>query len=279
MSSIEFYIPQDQYDQLPLFVRQFFPKNEFSVGHLLSQGTKKTNAGRAAGWRGAGLFMAPNDSIGLYNVCGSETQYCKAACLSKGKRMGLARAHKALIARNLYYGFHRQAFRERLVDELASMAWSAKRNWMKACCRLNGTSDIAYESTAEGHFLQALMILFPKIKFYDYTKHFGRMLPGYSAAHGIENYDLTFSHSGTNWKKCLTVLNDKQNVSVVFPKTKILPSKYRGWPVVDGDIDDLTFRHPKGVIIGLRQKKAYRNPGKPGWVERQEVGPFVAEAK
>jgi hypothetical protein len=40
-------------------------------------------------------------------------------------------------------------------------------------------------------------------------------------------------------------------VAVVFDK---LPETYLGKPVIDGDVSDLRFLDPKGVIVGLKAK-------------------------
>ncbi|MGA1037994.1 MAG: hypothetical protein ACO3VQ_09310, partial [Ilumatobacteraceae bacterium] len=41
-----------------------------------------------------------------------------------------------------------------------------------------------------------------------------------------------------------------------LPRGAPLPQFYHGIPVVDGDIDDLRFLDPAGVIVGLRFKVA-----------------------
>jgi hypothetical protein len=48
------------------------------------------------------------------------------------------------------------------------------------------------------------------------------------------------------------------NVAMVFDK---LPETYKGFKVINGDLDDLRFLDEKNVIVGLKYKK---NTGKGG---------------
>ena len=82
---------------------------------------------------------------------------------------------------------------------------------------------------------------------YDYTKNylrFDKILPS--------NYHLTFSRSETNEIKALELLNAGYNVAMVFDA---LPESYKGFKVVNGDLDDLRFKDEKNVIVGLKYKK------------------------
>lgn len=273
MTQIRFSIPQEAYDALPELVRSLFPENRFTVSSLVTSNVTKFRRGHESGWLAAGIYMAPSDTMGLYNVCGSESEFCRATCLGKGKRLGLVPGHRALIARSLYWHFHKPEFQALALKELVGKRRAAEREGLQFCIRMNGTSDIAHESFAEGHFLQAVLSKFPGVPVYDYTKHFGRVLPGYRRANGVERYHLTFSHSGTNWELCERALEQGVNVAVVFaPK---VPAEYRGRVVIDGDANDLRFLDPPGVIVGLKQKKSYRHPTENGWVTPEEAGPFV----
>jgi hypothetical protein len=52
------------------------------------------------------------------------------------------------------------------------------------------------------------------------------------------------------------ILDKGGNVAVVFRGE--LPTSYLGFPVVNGDVNDLRFLDPKGVIVGLVEKYAYQ---------------------
>jgi hypothetical protein len=111
--------------------------------------------------------------------------------------------------------------------------------------RLNGTSDINWERYS---VIQA----FNKVQFYDYTKNYFRMnlfLDGKLPS----NYSLTFSRSETNENDCISILKRGGNVAVVF-RSKVLPTHWQGFPVINGDENDLRFLDPKGVVVGLTAK-------------------------
>ncbi len=83
-----------------------------------------------------------------------------------------------------------------------------------------------------------------------------------------DNYHLTFSRSEeTSDDRMLRILHKGGNVAVVFRGS--LPKTYLGYPVVDGDENDLRFKDPKGVIVGLVEK---------GLAKKDETG-FVVEPK
>jgi hypothetical protein len=135
--------------------------------------------------------------------------------------------------------------------------------------RINGTSDIRWERVLPEVFSD-----FPEVAFYDYTKLSVRFLP----RHGIEpaplppNYSLTFSYSGDNAAEAEAVLKRGGNVAMVFDirptigkihmapmvTRASLPGSRYSYPVVDGDLHDLRFMDPHGVIVGLRAKGALR---------------------
>jgi hypothetical protein len=123
---------------------------------------------------------------------------------------------------------------------------------------LNGTSDLPWERIDP-----SLFALNPDVTFYDYTKIAGRFrgLPA--------NYHLTFSRSETNDRIARSwLILGAGNVAVVFdtPKGRALPSHWNGFPVIDGDTDDLRFLDPKGVVVGLRAKGKARKGDEYGFV-------------
>lgn len=123
---------------------------------------------------------------------------------------------------------------------------------MRPAVRINGTSDqpqLALEMARE----------FPEVQFYDYTKipaPWKRTLP---------NYHLTFSFSGENLADCMAALEHGINVAVVFP-TANFPKTWNGYPVINGDKNDLRFLDPNNVVVGLKAK---------GDAKKLAVGGFV----
>jgi hypothetical protein len=103
--------------------------------------------------------------------------------------------------------------------------------------------------------------------FYDYTaiSPLGRLLP--------DNYDLTMSFKGDNWKECEDAMDAGYRSAAVFvsidpskgndPRTRLrdLPTRLGRFKVIDGDSDDMRGRDPGGVVTGLRYKPPKMVPG------------------
>jgi hypothetical protein len=134
---------------------------------------------------------------------------------------------------------HPGTFLALLRGDLAWLEHVALKQGLKPACRMNITSDIAWETVDD------LLDGFPEIEFYDYTKVRGRRPP--------PNYSLTFSRSEKNGTLVEPTLGLQQNVAVVF-RGPTLPASYLGYPVIDGDSDDCRFLDPRPVVVGLRAK-------------------------
>lgn len=69
---------------------------------------------------------------------------------------------------------------------------------------------------------------------------------------------MTFSRSETalNHLQVSMAMAAKKNVAMVFnvKKGEELPLTYQNVSVIDGDVNDLRFLDPMGVIVGLRAK-------------------------
>jgi hypothetical protein len=146
----------------------------------------------------------------------------------------------------------RRDFLADLVRDIARLETAADRVGMRAAVRLNGTSDLVWESMRvdrDGVTYPNVMTAFPRVTFYDYTKRPGRTnLPA--------NYSLTVSLAESNDRLALAELESGRNIAVVFrtAKGQPLPETFAGRPVVDGDVNDLRFMDPAGVVVGLRAK-------------------------
>jgi hypothetical protein len=129
--------------------------------------------------------------------------------------------------------------------ELRQHVERAARHGLRPAARLNGTSDIPWESVDP-----ALFDEFRATVFYDYTKAPHRI------ARPMPNYSLTFSRSETNEADALATLARGGNVAVVFdvPRGAPLPASWNGYPVHDADVHDLRFLDPAGSVAGLRAK-------------------------
>jgi len=230
---------------------------------LLTTGNPKIAKGMSLGYLTNILHLAPYKLSGR-NVCPMATAGCAAACLNTAGRGGIIKKGEttnqiqlARIARTDFFFNDREAFMAQLVKEIQSAIKLAAKHGLTPVFRLNGTSDIRWETIPVTHIVtfakndkptkivhNNIMEMFPNVQFYDYTKIANRRdIPS--------NYHLTFSLAESNELDALTALTSGMNVAAVFHK---VPAKFMGVKVIDGDATDLRFLDPKMVVVGLKAK-------------------------
>ena len=230
----------------------------------------KTSKGRKLGYITGVQYLAPytlasqalNKPI---NLCAYASNGCAEACLFTSGRGVFDNVRQARINRTVLFMSNRSKYWQQLIKELKSLAIKAYKEQLSAVARLNGTSDIRWEVTPvviDGiKIANNIMELFPNIQFMDYTKYPYDKRPNESLP---GNYDLTFSRSESNEIEALNNLWNDRRVAVVFSSNKddLIPetytikadNQYVPFPVVDGDISDLRFLDPKGIIVHLYAK-------------------------
>lgn len=236
---------------------------------LLTVGNPKTAKGEKKGYLTAILHLAPSTMSG-FNVCPMATKGCAAACLNTAGRGGLFAGQSTLnmngaetveaiksgklvnkiqaarIRKTRMFYEHRDEFMAALVKDIMAAGRLAMVNGLKLAVRLNGTSDIRWETVKFGKNGYTIFDRFPSIQFYDYTKIANRRnLP--------KNYHLTFSLAESNDEQAQQALVNGMNVAVVF-RTPNFPTTFMNKTVVNGDETDLRFLDPTGVIVGLKAK-------------------------
>ena len=203
------------------------------------------------------LYLAPSDESGVMNTCPNASPGCRQACLFTAGRGAFNNVKQGRIKKTLWFYRDREDFLRQLIKDITALIKKANKAGMLAAVRLNGISDIAWESMkVDG---KNLMEHFPSINFYDYTKSPSRIVR-FVLGQFPTNYHLTFSRSETpeNQADCKNLLATKVNLAVVFRGG--LPSTWQGRPVVDGDVSDIRFNDPEGCIVGLKAKgKARKN--------------------
>jgi hypothetical protein len=213
--------------------------------NLLSVDTNaKTVKGQKRGFMTGILYLAPDRISGLFNACPNASNGCRNLCLYYAGRGAFNSVQQARTSKTIFYVKDRETFLATLKENVTSVIRKAKAKKMTPVIRLNGTSDIGWERYT---VIQA----FKKTRFYDYTKNYDRMLT-FLDGKLPSNYSLTFSRSEANESQCLEVLKRGGNVAVVFRKS--LPTNWNGYPVINGDENDLRFLDPKGVVVGLTAK-------------------------
>lgn len=195
------------------------------------------------------------------NACPWSTAGCRAACLNSAGR-GQIRGpllretlenhaiHATRMRRTREFWADRAGFVDRLAVEIGTLARSCERRNAVAAVRLNGTSDIPWESQ-RGTDGRTLFERFPSVQFYDYTKGEQRARKSVSEMRWPLNYHLTYSRTESDSaEKIRDLLAFGVSVAVVFAND--LPAEWNGARVIDGTTHDFRFTDPRGVVVGLR---------------------------
>lgn len=223
--------------------------------HLLTMGyqSPKINKSDKAGlgYLSCIMYLAPSRVSG-HQVCPQASPGCIAACLNTVGRGIYQKTQDARIRRTNFFFDSRNAFKRQLIEELKLFV---KRCWKydaKPACRLNGTSDLPWET-----LFPELFGKFPHVQFYDYTKVERRMI-NFLTGKLPRNYHLTFSRSEVNDEKCKRILSLGGNVAIVF-SDKNFPVAWGGFPCYNADTTDLRFLDPQGVGALYAKGKAKRD--------------------
>jgi len=224
---------------------------------LLSIDTNaKTVKGQKQGYMTGILYLAPYNLSG-YQVCPmAEKAGCIDGCLNKAGRGAFNSVQQALINKTKQFFENRQQFMLDLAASIEALIRKAGRENFIPVVRLNGTSDIKWENIsfdytfAHGKQREVTIFeLFPELQFYDYTKTPNRKsLP--------DNYDLTFSYSGTNnfARYVEQAFDNGERVAVVFRNKADIPNHFAGLECINGDDSDLRFLEPKNKVVALYAK-------------------------
>ena len=212
----------------------------------------KTVKGETLGFLTGILYLAPANTT-KWNTCSmAKTAKCDVACLYSAGRGAFSSVQLARINKTTWFFTERNSFMQQLVVDIAKLIKKANKQGLQPLVRLNGTSDIQWESVAftdtDGAEYVNIFAAFPDVTFYDYTKIANRTeLPS--------NYDLTFSYSGVEGFQPFVnkALLNNMRIAVVFRKEQDIPATFKGIRVVSGDKSDVRHLDDK-VIVGLYAK-------------------------
>jgi hypothetical protein len=177
---------------------------------------------------------------------------CDIACLNTSGRGAFNSIQLARINKTKYFFNHRNEFMINIYKDIEKGIKKAKLLNQELLIRLNGTSDIKWETVDfihNGIHYNNIMEAFPNIQFYDYTKIPNRKnLPN--------NYDLTFSYSNaiTFHKYNDKAFNNKHRIAVVFRHERDIPKMFKGLNVIGGDNSDVRHIEDKNTIVALYAK-------------------------
>ena len=212
------------------------------------------------------LHLSHADTSGLGNVC---PDAARNMCGGKGLPGGVdpcldneGRGHTpgtrlARLSRTALFFNYREKFYAQMRHELSALEARARAEQKLGLARLDGTSDLGIG--------QQLCAEFPSLLFFDYSKSFQRVRRHLAAleAGREQNYHLTFSLGAANMREALWCLDHGVNVSVVFKARKSveLPASWRGFDLIDGDVNDWRFEDYMPAWVGLRSKGGSYNSG------------------
>ena len=220
-----------------------------AVGH-----SAKSEHGQIWGIDSYIVYLAPYKKSG-FNVCAWASPECIFSCLDESghNRVNLQSGQNIIdmcrIRRTILFKVNPTYFMTWIAAEIISNQKVAAKKGHIFSVRLNGTSDIAWEHVEYQSFTN-IFAAFPDVIFYDYSKN-----PNRKISH-IKNYSITFSYTGRNEPATLQVLENQENAAIVFNTLKgsELPTTWKGYKVIDGDVTDYRPADCKGCVVGLRYK-------------------------
>jgi hypothetical protein len=178
---------------------------------------------------------------------------CGNACLYTAGRGAMSTVAQGRINKTVWFFEERNTFMQQLAKNIRSLIVKAKNAAQTLLIRLNGTSDIRWETVGftdvDGTEYVNIFAAFPDVQFYDYTKDANRKaLPS--------NYDLTFSYSGVVGFQPFVnkAIDNGMRIAVVFRTEASIPASFKGMSVVGGDNSDVRHIDPKGVVVALYAK-------------------------
>ena len=182
----------------------------------------------------------------------AELAQCETPCLNSAGRGAFNSVQLARIAKTRLFFENRAYFMQCIVFSIRALVRKASKLDLIPLVRLNGTSDIRWETipvTVDGIEYRNIFEAFPNVQFYDYTKLSNRKdIP--------PNYDLTFSYSGVSdyAKYAKSAIDSGMRVAVVFRSVDVIPSKFLGLRVVPGDNSDIRHLDPQRSVVALYAK-------------------------
>jgi len=215
------------------------------------------------------MYGMPANGSGEWNDCPFASLGCTMACLNTSGHGGIGLDQDNLnpvqiarLKRSAFFHTRRSEFWTMLIRDIDRLIRKAKKLGLKAAVRLNGTTDVKWESTPvviDGvKIADNIMQLYPDLVYYDYTAWPYAKRPNESLP---DNYHLTFSRKENNDSQIAENISHGRNCTVVVDipsrdKTTLIPTTWREIPTFDADKSDFRPNDPIGRILILRYKSA-----------------------
>ena len=224
-------------------------QNYKQVKNLLSKGSTNSKTAKNS-IETYILYLAPHtQNSKKINICPKASKGCAAACLFSAGRGKFSNVIASRTNKTEYYLTDKEKFINQLSQEIQKIAIKSIKQNKKIAIRLNGTSDQDFIALIKKYNNLDLLNdkQFKNLVFYDYTAILGKIKKYINT-----NYKLTLSRKEDNESDIIQALQLGGNVAAVFRDE--LPTRYKGFKVVDGDTSDLIMLYNKNVILGLKAK-------------------------
>jgi hypothetical protein len=235
-------------------------RGEIKGARLLTRRSAKVDKSGGAGFLSVILHLQPAAVfVGLVltlRTCPWATAGCVKVCLQYAGRMRFGGSFFARMWRTWLLVDYPEIFGRMLIEEIRAAEKSASRKGLGFTARLNGTSDLSWESLQFAG--RTVFEHLPTVQWYDYTKSADR-----AADVKVPQYHLVYSHNENSDPAVESkILRAGGSIAMVFDTKggdlpEVVKIGRRRFPVVDGDVTDLRHLDPKGVIVGLKYKKAF----------------------
>ena len=225
---------------------------------VITRNQNKLSKSKGINWINRGLTLSPANEadpyfVRTFNNCPFATDACILACVgAKTGQSKLPSSKIARIGRTLALNHDPRLFAELIKIEIdqenlerKKLEWITGEEWWIAF-RVNVASDnIGLADTLSNAYAYN-----DPVKFYDYT-----VIPK-AMTQNLGYVERVYSRKdSTNEGTCLDLLDRGYGIAAVFAGD--LPDTWKGYPVIDGDVNDLWFtRKPSegGFVVGLKVK-------------------------
>jgi len=178
-------------------------------------------------------YLAPANESGIANVCPWSTRGCRALCLSTSGRLGFDAGQIAMTARVTFLIQQPLMYLAQLLAEISKHAKKASSKGATFVLRLNGTSDLLWDSIAGLAELireTATAAGQSAMHFQDYSKRPAAL----AAAANSSGWHVTVS--ATERQQTASDFLAGMAVVVDVDRGQPLPETFAGRSVIDGDL-------------------------------------------
>ena len=267
MNKIIYEKLENKIDLIPIERQHYFyelPNKLFTIGNT------KTIKGMKKGVLTGILHMLPDTQVKDFLKDASIPTVCPTAkiagcfkdCLVFSGRGTMSPVFYSRLRKTLFYLQYKNEFIKLVDKEISRLLRKAERESLELAIRINGTSDIPVLKE-----LKEILLKYPNVRFYDYTKSPKSIKKLHSLSNEIKNYHLTFSYTkeplfeplietATKYNSNIAIVfKNEEQVNYLIENKKKLKLFDRVYNIINGDKTDLRYKDKNNSIVALRYKK------------------------